>query len=137
MPITHKTNRDMASYTSGLTLLVFSAVLNSTGTPDTTLFRGKGVASLVYAASTGKFTVTLQDSVRQVVAIFTELEQDGTTPVADRATHGPLSNENAAAGGLPISFQLQTTDKAGTLANITAGRRVSIMIWMKNSQVGT
>ncbi len=117
------------SATLGAVYIDYSAVLQGTGA--VTLPHGEGVASLVYAGSTGTYTLTLQDGFRYAITAMVDIEASGGGDGA-YASIGAPSNEG---NGQAVTFPVFTHAASGTLTNFT-GRRLKFNSVLKNSSVG-
>lgn len=123
---------DASNLTPGLCYIEYSAILQGTGT--VTSARGtEGVASLVYAGSTGTYTLTLRDGgVRYVVSRWVDLEANGGGDGAYATMTAPTQGEGST---LPLVWTVFTHAAGGALTNYT-GRRIFFDICIELSAAG-
>lgn len=126
---------DAQSSSQGLVYMDFSFVANGGSDPDTTKFRGGGVATITHAA-TGRYVVTLSDGYRYAIASYADMEDLGTgSDDGAYATIGPISNEGSGHT-TALSFNLYTRAAAGTKTDYSS-RRVKFSLVLKNSGNGS
>jgi hypothetical protein len=91
----------------------------------------KGIASVNYAAATGKFTITFTDVGYQIIgAEVTVMRPDGTAPLVGNIVRGSFSQ---SAKTVPVQFWDMATP---SLANPAATDRVCIRVkFAKQSQL--
>ena len=110
----------------------FKFTLNGTGTIAASSFDGavSFVVSVVYAASTGKYTVTMKDPVPQVIYADAAID-GGSAHDGAYGTCDAFQNEGTSS---PLAFTLSTFSGGGALTNFTA-RICRVMLWVRNSSV--
>lgn len=117
----------------------FSFVVQGTGpisiVPGAATLRGAEAilpgGSIVYAGSTGAYTVTLALGRNYKYIVSKMADVEGTGAGADGA-YAEISNVLNEATGLPIVFTVSTFAGGGAATTLT-GRRVSVCLSAKNS----
>lgn len=118
-------NQFQGSLEKGVVQLFAEISFGSSGAP--TLVRGKGVAS-VAKASTGVYTVTLQDTYQRTLGVASTWKGSA----APAGVLVALGVDNVATAGAP-ALSLKIWDEAGSATEPASGEAVLVEITLSNS----
>lgn len=120
-------NQFQGTLEKGVVQLFAEVSFGAAGAP--TLVRGKGVASIA-KASTGTFTVTLQDTYLRTLGLSTAWK--GTAAPAGDNVVLNTDNCTGATGGIP-TVTLKVYSTAGSAIDPASGEAVLVALTLSNS----
>lgn len=118
-------NQFQGSLEKGVVQLFAEISFGASGAP--TLVRGKGVAS-VAKASTGVYTVTLQDTYQRTLGLASTWK-GSAAPAGDLVV---LAADNVATANAP-TLSLKVLDEAGVATEPASGEAVLVAVTLSNS----